>query len=81
MPRQSAENKAAAAWRSGGKRPEPPKHLSRVAKAMWRQIVNSRPPDHFGPGATHLLESFVVVTLAARDLAPAVEADPRDAAV
>ncbi len=80
MPRQSAEDRAAAAWRAGGKRPEPPKHLSRKAKAMWREIVASRPPDYFGPGAAHLLESFVVAVLAARTLAEVVEADPRDEA-
>ena len=80
MARQSAEDKAAAVWRAGGKRPEPPKHLSRRAKAMWRDIVASRPPDYFGPGAAHLLESFVIAVLAARTLAEVVEADPRDEA-
>ena len=80
MPRKSAEDRAAAAWRAGGKHPEPPKHLSRRAKAMWREIVASRPPDYFAPGAAHLLESFVVAVLAARTLAEVVEANPRDEA-
>ncbi len=80
MPRLSAEDRAAAVWRAGGEPPKPPKHLSRAAKAMWREIVASRPADYFGPGSTHLLESFVVAVLAARVLAEVVEADPRDEA-
>ncbi len=80
MPRQSAEDRAAAAWRAGGAGPKPPKHLSRPARALWREIVASRPADYFGPGAAHLLESFVVAVLAARVLAEVVEANPRDEA-
>ena len=80
MPRLSAEARAAATWRAGGGPPKPPKHLSRAAKAMWREIVASRPADYFGPGSTQLLESFVVAVLAARELATAVEASPTDKA-
>ena len=80
MPRLSAEDRAASAWRAGGEPPKPPKHLSRRARAMWREIVASRPVDYFGPGATQLLESFVVAVLAARELAVAVEATPSDKA-
>ncbi len=78
MPRLSAEDRAAAAWRAGGSPPKPPKHLSRRAKVLWREIVASRPPDYFGPGSTPLLESFVVTVLAARVLAVAVEENPID---
>ncbi len=78
MPRLSAEDRAAATWRAGGAGPKPPKHLSRPAKAMWREIVRSRPADYFGPGATQLLESFVVASMAARELAPKVAVDPGD---
>ena len=80
MPRKSAEDRAAAAWRAGGKRPEPPKSLSRKAKATWREIVKSRVPDFFPIGVLPLLESYCVATVAARDLAVAVEADPHDKA-
>ena len=78
MPRQSAEDRAAAAWRAGGEGPKPPKCLSRQAKAVWREIVRSRPPDYFGPGSTQLLEAFVVASLAVRELAPKIAADPGD---
>ena len=78
MPRQSAEDRAAATWRAGGAGPKPPKHLDRKARAMWRGIVASRPADYFGPGATQLLESFVVASVAARELAPMIAADPRN---
>ena len=45
---------------------------------MWRSIVASRPADYFAPGATQLLESFVVVSVAARELAPMIAANPGD---
>ena len=80
MPRLSAEDRAAAAWRAGGAPPKPPKHLSRRAKAMWREIVASRPPDYFGPGSAPLLESFVIAVLAARVLGAVVEENPVDKA-
>ena len=80
MPRLSAEERAGAVWRAGGDPPKPPKHLGRPAKALWREIAASRPPDFFAPGATHLLESFVVAVLAARKLAAMVEANPGDKA-
>ncbi len=78
MPRLSAEDRAAAAWRAGGKLPKPPKHLGRKARAMWREIVASRPADYFAPGSTQLLEVFVVTSVAARELAPKIAADPGD---
>ncbi len=78
MPRLSADERAAAAWRAGSKHVKPPAYLSRPARAIWREIVRSRPADYFGPGATHLLESFVVATVAVRELAPKIAADPCD---
>ncbi len=76
MPRLSAEDRAGGAWRAGGAGPKPPKCLSRPARAMWREIVRSRPADYFAPGATQLLEAFVVASVAARELAPKIAADP-----
>ena len=78
MARQSTEDRAAAAWRAGGEGPTPLKHLSRQAKAMWREIVRARPADYFGPGSTQLLESFVVASVAVRQIAPLIAADPGD---
>jgi hypothetical protein len=43
---------------------------------MWREIVRSRPADYFAPGATQLLEAFVVASVAARELAPKIAAHP-----
>ena len=78
MPRKSAEERAAAAWRARGTPPPPPKCLGRKARAIWRGIINSRPPDFFPTGILPLLEGFCVASVAARDLAVAVEADPND---
>jgi hypothetical protein len=78
MPRKSSEAQAAAVWRSGGRPPAPPAHLSRDAKRLWRSIVASRAPDHFGPGTLELLEQFVVVSTALRELGPRLTADPMD---
>ena len=78
MPRLSAEDRAAATWRAGGAGPKPPKHLGRQARALWRSIVASRPADYFAPGSTQLLESFVVASVAARELAPKIAAEPGD---
>ncbi len=80
MPRKSAEDRAAAAWRARGEPPPPSKHLGRKAKAIWREIVKSRPPDFFPISILPLLEGFCVASVAARELAVAVEADPNDKA-
>jgi phage terminase small subunit len=58
MPRQSAESRAAAAFQAGGAPPEPPKHLSKEAAVVWREIVSSKPVDWFDPGARILLEAY-----------------------
>ena len=80
MPRKSAESRAAAAWRARGEPPPPPKHLGRKARAIWREIAKSRPPDFFPTGALPLLESFCAASVATRELSIAVEADPSDKA-
>ena len=78
MPRRSAEDRAAATWRARGEPPPPPKHLGRKARAVWREIAKSRPPDFFPIGALPLLESFCAASVATRELAVAVESDPSD---
>ena len=44
---RSAADKAASFYRAGKKPIDPPKELSARAKAIWRQIVNSKPPVWF----------------------------------
>lgn len=58
MPRISAEERAAAAFRAGGERPEPPKGLVAAARALWVQIVSDRPIDYFRPGQLHDLADY-----------------------
>lgn len=74
MPRQSAEARAAAAYRAGSAPPPPPKHISREAAVVWREIVASKPPDWFDPGAQILLESFCEETVHARALSKKLNA-------
>jgi hypothetical protein len=66
MPRKSVEAMAATLYRTGGKTPAPPAHLSAAGKRLWNSIVRSYPVDYFQPGATELLESFVDAVLMRR---------------
>jgi hypothetical protein len=60
VPRISSEARSAATWRVvSDDRLEPPSYLSREAKALWREVVESRPADYFRPGSSYLLEGFV----------------------
>jgi hypothetical protein len=81
MPRISAEARAAAVWRVGGKSPPAPGHLSQGARQVWTEITESRPPDYFRPGSTHLLEQLCTTIDLARQLAPRVQENPLDAGV
>jgi hypothetical protein len=76
MPRASAENRAASAWREGGQHPPPPKHLSADAKRIWKDIVGVRPVDFFAPGSLHLLEQFCESVVQQRIYAEMMRADP-----
>ena len=58
MPRHSAEERSAAAWRVRAGHPDAPGYLSREAKKLWRSIIEARPPDYFQPGSLQLLEQF-----------------------
>jgi phage terminase small subunit len=60
MPRKSVEDLAAAYYRTKGKAAAPPPHLDDGAKAIWRQITRSRPPDFFTAGSLPLLEAYCV---------------------
>jgi hypothetical protein len=81
MPRQSAEDKAAAIFRRGGKHPSAPKHLGSDEKVLWREIVECRPVDFFQPGALHLLEQLCVMTIAARRIGAEIQENPADVEV
>lgn len=63
MPRISAEERSAAAFRAGLERPMPPARMTAPAKALWREIVADRPVDFFRPGSLDLLESFCQLTI------------------
>ncbi len=63
MPRISAEDRSASAFRAGGERPEPPKRMTAPAKELWREIVADRPIDFFRPGSLSLLEKYCQVTV------------------
>lgn len=58
MARMSVEARAAAAFRSGATPPKPPSHLSKEAKAVWNDVVTSRPVDWFDSGSLPLLEAY-----------------------
>ena len=73
MPRASAEAKSAAAFRAGGRAPEPPPHLTKEAADVWREIAASKPSDWFDPGACVLLEDFCNATIHARAISRKVE--------
>jgi hypothetical protein len=79
VPRISAEARAGAMLRADGMHPKPPEYLSVPAKKVWAEMVECRPFDFFQPGALHLLEQLVVTVVAARAVAPRLEADPFDA--
>jgi hypothetical protein len=78
MPRISAEAKAAAYLRQGGKHPSPPANLSDDEKKLWKQIVEDRPIDFFRPGALQLLEQLCIMTIASRRVAETLQEQPGD---
>jgi phage terminase small subunit len=69
VPRQSAESRAAAAYRAGSAPPRPPQHLSKEAALIWREIAASKPTDWFDAGACILLEQFCQAAVQARGIA------------
>jgi phage terminase small subunit len=66
MPRKSAEDRAGAYWRAGGRPPAPPDILSASAKALWRKIVGSKPYDYFEPAAQELLAQYCELCITQR---------------
>jgi len=66
MSRQSAESRAAASFLAGSAPPEPPKHLSKEAAAVWRAVAASKPADWFDAGSQLLLETLCDAVVHAR---------------
>src|SRR5437763_14405013 len=66
MPRISAEARAAATYRAGGKPPAPPKALGEEARAIWQAIVKERPVGWFDSGSLVLLRQYCGTTVEAR---------------
>lgn len=57
MPRKSASSRTV---RSAAdlRRPKPMHYLTDREKAVWREMVNARPPDYFDVGTHRLLAEF-----------------------
>jgi hypothetical protein len=68
MPRISPEARSAAAYRAGGKRPQPRTGMFVYARELWTEIVNDRPVDYFRPGQLGMLEEFCEYTVEGRRL-------------
>jgi hypothetical protein len=78
MPRISVEARSAAAFRAGGTRRPPPKHLRAAANRLWTSIVEDRPADWFRPGSYELLEQFCDLTIEQRLAIKALRAASSD---
>src|SRR5688572_17988830 len=78
MPRISPAARAAAAWRSGGEKPGPPRGMSPQARRIWQEIVADRPADWFRPGSLQLLRQFCEVSVAQHAALADLTAAPDD---
>jgi hypothetical protein len=79
MPRKSAEALAAEKWLSGPKHPPPRPGMGPRAQRLWREIVRSRPPEFFRPGAQSMLRTYCEVSVALEELGPRLAADNLEA--
>jgi hypothetical protein len=60
---------------------EPPSHLTRAERQLFREIVRACPPSHFRPADAPVLATFVTATLVTRSSSSAdLEANPERAA-
>ena len=80
MARQSADAKAAAAFRvtKTANHPQPPAKLPPEAAELWREIVECRAVDFFRPGSLQMLEQFCRLTVINDQYLEMLEADPLD---
>src|SRR5215467_783047 len=58
MPRRSSAETAASFYRATRQRVEPPRRLPARAKAIWREILASKPIDYFDVGHHGLLADY-----------------------
>src|SRR5687767_7349624 len=59
-------------------RPEPPKHLSKAAAAVWREVVSGVRVDWFGRETWPLLEQYCRHVCLARVIAEAIPSEIGD---
>jgi hypothetical protein len=74
LPRKSAEERAATAYRAGGRPPAPPSGLDPAAAKLWRAIAASRPVEWFSPATLRLLRRFCRTAIYAERLHDALDA-------
>jgi hypothetical protein len=75
MPRISPAARAAAMWKTGGQKPQPPKYLSAKARRIWQSIVDDRPVDWFRAGSLLLLEQLCSTMVGQREVLAQLEKD------
>ena len=63
------------------KRLDPPKHLTKEEKVVWREIVASVPAGHIDKSNAQLLEEYVVQILASRQARQLIYGLPKDCSV
>jgi phage terminase small subunit len=84
MPRKSAEALAGEYWRRlkappPPPHPKPPAYLNERAKAIWHDVVHSRPSDYFDVPNQHLLAGFCFAAATADVVADLMaQLDPTD---
>jgi hypothetical protein len=76
MPRISAESRAGAIFRAGGKPPAAPRDLDATAARLWRAIAADRPVDWWTPASLRLLRRLCRTSVYAERLHDALDAAP-----
>lgn len=71
-PRSSAELAVVATIKPAPARLTAPSHLSESARAVWQEVVSSRPADYFDAASVPLLETYAHATAEHRRLASLV---------
>jgi hypothetical protein len=66
--RDSPQRRSQPREGASGAPPPAPKHLTRAAKVVWRNITTSRAVDHFPAGSLPLLEQFCEGVVRMREL-------------
>ena len=69
MARKSAASLSVARPADIGGAPSPPADLGDAERAMWREIVDSKPSDWFGPDSLPVLKEYVRAAVTCDQLA------------